>query len=231
MNEDRPIQHTVSLAGVVRDAVTRQRLPRVLVKIVAGPPAFTDRIAARAANPNWAAKRAQLERIWAGAKRIPAVLEAPSSEFCWTQQDGVFYFADLLPGDYSVAARAVLLRSQYGELPAPLTVSVAATPAGPPVAVAQADMVLPPTRVHGVVTRIDTGDPVAGANVRLLSSSTYVRSLDDGAYAIAPLIGGPPDRPITPTLEVIAPKFIAFRQRIQLIAGKDLEVAVGLTPQ
>ena len=87
-----------------------------------------------------------------------------------------------------------------------------------------ADVALSPTRIHGQVTRGDSGDAVVGARVRLVGDYRVVRTDARGGDALTDLVAS------SPTLEVSAVQFKSVRQEVSLQAGQNLNVDVVLEP-
>ncbi len=202
------IRHVVSIAGCVRESasavpplVTRdleRRLAGALVEIVAGPPAFETMRAVQAVNPK---TRRRLDQT------------------C-SQADGIYVFVDLPPGAYRLRISAPQQGSRFGMVEAgPVEVAPAAA-----VFVARADVTLPSTRVRGVVTRLDTGDPVENALVRVRADTQSVRTDDAGRYELRRMLQG------SPTIEVSAPNLAPARRTITLAAGQEQVVDIQLAP-
>ena len=115
------------------------------------------------------------------------------------------------------------LGSRYGAVEiGPLDVKVA--PAEGPFPVARADVDLPPTRIHGVVTHAVSGRPMPAARVRLLGDTTVVKTGDDGTYELTRQVAG------APALQVTAPDFQPVTRRLALAAGDDCVADFALQP-
>lgn len=199
------IRHVVSIAGAVRDKTTLLRVGGALVEIVEGPPAFRALLETQAADPAW---RRRLDR--------------PDRVF--SQPDGIFCFVDLPPGPYRLRVSAPELGTRYGAVEiGPFEVQ--ATPADGPFPVARADVDLPPTRIHGVVTDAVSGNPVPAARVRLLGDTVVVKTGDDGAYDLSRQIAG------KPTLQVTASRFQSQTRQLELAAGQERVENLALQPE
>jgi hypothetical protein len=200
MTEPITIRHVVSIAGVVQDKLTLERIGGALVEITEGPPAFQVMLAAQAADPVWRKRRERLDR--AGS-----------------QSDGIFTLVDLPAGKYRLRIGAPEMGSRYGVVEAgPIDVQV--TPDAGPVSVAQLVVDLPPTAIHGRITRKVSGKatPVAGARVRLRGDTTIVRSGEDGQYRLLGLVQG------KPTVEVLVAGLPAQTRTVEIKPGQDRQV-------
>ena len=205
------IRHVVSLAGCVRESPSafppsvardaERRLAGVLVQIVAGPPAFETLRAASALNP-------QRQR---------------QADCTHTQADGIYFFVDLPPGAYHLRISAPEYGSRFGAVEiGPVDVT---SPQGTgELHAVRADVYLPSTRVRGVVTRTDTGDPVARALVRIRGDPQAVRSDDAGRYELRRLVQG------RSTIEISAPDLATARRTVTLAAGDEQVVDIQLDP-
>jgi hypothetical protein len=80
------------------------------------------------------------------------------------------------------------------------------------------EVTVPPTRVHGVVSNWDTGDPIPGASVRLRGDTAVVFSKEDGSYELTRLVQG------KPLVEAWAANFNPATRRITLAPGQDRTV-------
>lgn len=199
------IRHVVSIAGAVRDQASSLRIGGALVEIVEGPPAFRALIAAQAADPAWAGRRERLDRVY-------------------SQADGIFCFVDLPPGAYRLRASAPDLGTRYGAAEAgPFQVQV--PPGQGSVPVAQAEIALPPTRVHGVVSDAATGQPIPAARVHLLGDTAVVKTRDDGSYDLSCQVAG------KPRLHAAAPRYQAVTRQIELAAGQERVENLALQPE
>jgi len=92
------------------------------------------------------------------------------------------------------------------------------------VPVAQADVELPPTRIHGSITDAVTGMPIPGERVRLQGDTVVVRTGDDGAYELGQQIAGEPTRQVT------APRYKPEARKLKLAAGQERVEDLALQP-
>lgn len=206
------IRHVVSIAGCVREGasavpplVTRdleRRLEGALVEIVTGPPAFEMMRTVQPVNPK--------------TRRRP--------DQTYTQADGIYFFVDLPPGPYQLRISAPQHGSRFGVVEAGPVDVAPPDAAGAAAIVARADVNLPSTRVRGVVTRLDTGDPVENALVRVRTDPQSARTDDAGRYELRRLIQG------SPTIEVSAPNLAPARRTVTLAAGQEQVVDIQLAP-
>lgn len=214
MNDRITIRHVVAIAGVVRAVRTTDqidhttwregRIPDALVEIIVGPLAFETAVATLAANPAWERQPQRLDRAW-------------------SQADGVFFFQDLPPGDYRLRVSAPAWGTRYGSTETePITVPPA--PVGERVRMQWVEVMLPATRVQGVVTDWDTGDPIPGARVRLRGDTTVVLTKEDGSYELSRLVQG------KPLVEASALNFKVATQRVELAPGQMRIVNFRLEP-
>ena len=208
MNDDKQIRHTVALAGTVQDKVSHLRIARALVEILSGPAAFQVMVQSQSADPMWFSRVERIDRTW-------------------SQADGIFTFLDLPEGDYGLRVSVVdlpqtdyrlrgslvtiprrdyrlnatlrHLGTRYGifETNEKHPLHVVAPQDGKPAPIVRVDVQLPPTRIHGVVTKFESGEPVAGARVHLRGDTTMSRTLDDGSYELARLVAGKPTVAVT----------------------------------
>jgi len=231
------IRHVVCIAGAVRDKATLLSVDGKLVEILEGSP---DLQALRAAGvlvpPGFRTLRigGALVEILEGPPAFRALLEAQAADPAWSrrpdrpdrvfsQSDGIFCFVDLPPGPYHLRVSVPELGSRYGAVEiGPLDVKAA--PAAGPFPVARADVDLPPTRIHGVVTDAVSGRPMPAARVRLLGDTTVVKTGDDGAYDLSRQIAG------APALQVTALNFQPVTRRLALAAGDDCVADFALQP-
>lgn len=214
MNNSLGIRHVVSIGGVVREpradggangqGVREYRIQGALVEILDGPPAFETMRNAQAEDPAWHRLRERIDRTR-------------------TQADGVFYFLDLPEGNYNLRISVPEMGTRYGAIEIE-SVAVPAAPVGEQVQFANIDVDLSPTRIHGVVQHADTGEPIAGAKVRLRGDTNIIRTNDSGQYDLTRLVAG------NPSLEVTAANFEITRQVVPLQPGQDQEITVTLTP-
>jgi hypothetical protein len=204
MNTEIRLRHVVAIAGVVRDKATSRPIGGARVEILEGPPALRALLAAKAADPAWAHRRERLDRVYSRA-------------------DGAFYFVDLPPGSYRLRVSAPDLGTRYGVAEVG-PCEVQAVPENGTFTVAQADVDLPPTRIHGTVTEAVTGKPIPGARVRLLGDTVVVKTGDDGAYDLSQQIAG------EPTLQVTAPRYRPEARKLELAAGQERVEDLALQP-
>jgi hypothetical protein len=232
------IRHVVSIAGAVRDKATLLPVNGELVEILEGSPALQ---ALRAAGvpvpPGFRTLRigSALVEILAGPPAFGALLEAQAADPAWSrrpdrpdrvfsQSDGIFCFVDLPPGPYRLRVTAPEMGTRYGEAKiGPFDVKAA--PAAGPFPVARADVDLPPTRIHGVVTHAVSGKPIPAARVRLLGDTTVVKTGDDGTYDLSRQVAG------KPTLQVSAPRFQPETRQLELAAGQERVENLALQPE
>jgi hypothetical protein len=204
MNTEMRLRHTVSIAGVVRDKATSRPISGARVEITECPEAFRALLAAKAADPAWARRRERLDRVHSRA-------------------DGAFYFVDLPAGSYRLRVSAPVLGTRYGVVEMG-PCEVQAVPENGPFTVVQADVNLPPTRIHGTVTDGMTGKPIPGASVRLLGDTVVVKTGDDGTYDLSQQIAG------EPTLQVTAPRYRPEARKLELAAGQERVEVLALQP-
>lgn len=205
MNNGITMRHVVTMAGTVRDQVNNRRLGNALVEIIEGPPAFYAIRQALQADPAWQTRPERFDRTWSHA-------------------DGIFLFVDLPVGvNYRLRVTIPSLGTQYG-LVETAFLAVEEPSAQQPFPVTQADVKLPPTRIHGVVIDLASSDPIKGARVRLQGDTQIATTLDDGSYELRHLVQG------APTLEVRAVKFATALKPIELVAGQDRTEDFQLQP-
>ena len=205
MNGAITFRHVVSIAGVVRDKANKARLANALVEIIEGPPAFQAIVNACKANPAWQNRRDRIDRTW-------------------SQADGIFTFVDLPPGaNYRLRISIPSLGTQYGTVEID-ALEVKQPMEYQPIPVTRADVALPPTRIHGVVTDQATSEPLAGARARLYGDTQIVVTTDNGVYELTRLVKG------APTLEVTAAKFVTVVKKVELAAGQDRIEDIQLQP-
>jgi hypothetical protein len=149
----------------------------------------------------------------------------PRIDYTRSHSDGIFLFVDLPPcgpgESYRLRVSTPSLGARYGAIETGAII-VAVRPADVPAPPAQADVELPATRIHGIVTD-NAIEPIAGARVRLQGDTTIVRTRADGSYELHPLAG-------KPTLEIAAAGFETFAQAVELAAGQSQEINVQLQP-
>lgn len=195
----------VSIAGRVTDGVTGAAIPGARVEIVKGPKTFETRRRILANDPAWERKKERLDRTF-------------------SQADGIYVLVNLPSGLYRLQVTAPAPSSRYATAETGfIRVWATRDPEGR-IKLDPADVILSPTRIHGRVTRADTGQPVAGARVRLRGDINVVRTDAEGGYALANLVAS------SPTLEVSAPSFEVASQKVTLEAGQDQKVDVVLQP-
>jgi hypothetical protein len=195
----------VSIAGRVTDLVTGAPIPGARVEIVKGPPAFETKRRVLANDPDWERKAERLDRTF-------------------SQTDGIYLFVNLPTGLYRMRVTAPPPSSRYATVETgPVRVWATRDPKGR-IKLDPADVALSPTRIHGQVTHAVTGQPVAGAKVRLRGDTHVVRTDAEGGYALTNLVAS------SPTLEVSAANFVTASQEVSLEAGQDRSVDVVLQP-
>jgi hypothetical protein len=198
-------RHTASIAGLVSDGANTARLAGALVEIVDGPPAYRARLAAIAADPEWRRRAGRPDRAY-------------------SQHDGIFVLVDLPPGDYRLRVSVPDEGSRYGVVEAGPFAVPPVPDAGPYTAV-RADVAVPPTRIHGTITRAADGAALPAARVRLLGDTAVVRAGDDGTYELTRQVAG------KPTIQVTAARFKTLVRQIQLAPGQDRSEDFALQPE
>ena len=143
-----------------------------------------------------------------------------------SQGDGVFTFVDLPPGDYLLRVSVPEMGSRYGtvETDPAHPVQVQPAPDVGPVTVAEINILLPPTRIHGTITQAGNGNPLPAARLHLLGDTTVVKTDADGRYELTRQLAG------TPALKVTAPRFQPDTRRLALAAGDDCVADFALQP-
>jgi hypothetical protein len=194
-----------SIAGQVTDLVTGRPIAEARVEILKGPQAFETKRRILANDPGWEAKSERLDRAF-------------------SQTDGIYLFVNLPAGLYKMRVTGPPPSSRYATVETPFVRVWATRDEAGRVKLDPADVALSPTRIHGQITRADTGQPVEGARVRLRGDTNVVRSDPEGQYALDNLVAS------NPTLEVTAAKLITASQAVNLEAGQDLSVDVVLQP-
>jgi hypothetical protein len=169
-----PTRHQVAIAGRVTDARTGKPIGGARVEIVGAPPEFTA----------WLAIQARRHGTrWAGMAERP--------DRTRTAADGHFHFLDLPDGDYTLIASLPGSGTRYDTAQADARVS---RDAGGNIAMATANVALPPTALEGSITDQATGDPVAMAEVRVKGSGecTFSEARDEtrGRYLLVGLEAG-----------------------------------------
>jgi hypothetical protein len=194
-----------SIAGQVTDGVTGAAISGARVQIVKGPKTFDAKRRILANDPGWERKKERLDQTF-------------------SQADGIYVLTNLPSGLYRLQVTAPAPSSRYATAETPfIRVWATRDPEGR-IKLDPANVVLSPTRIHGRVTRADTGQPVEGARVRLRGDINVVRTDAEGGYALANLVAS------SPTLEVVAANLVTASQALSLEAGQDLEVNVVLQP-
>ncbi len=170
-----PTRHWVAIAGSVVDAASERPLGGVTVEVTGGPQAFDDRLVLR--------RRQHGSRWPAMAERLDRTR---------TAGDGHFHFLDLPAGEYTLAASLPAAGSRYGKATAEVVVAAGGGPDSQGnLAMATADMALPPTTVEGSLTENDSlSTPVALAEVRVVGSGERTFSQADGSFSLRRLEKG-----------------------------------------
>jgi hypothetical protein len=195
----------VSIAGRVTDEVSGAAIAGATIEVVDGPPAFEKKRQTLANDPEWERKAERLDRTT-------------------SHSDGIFFLSKLPPGMYRLRVTPPPPSSRY-ETVETRQIEVAETrDERGRIQLDPADVALSPTRIHGQVTRGDSGDAVVGARVRLVGDYRVVRTDSQGRYALTDLVAS------SPTLEVSAVQFKPVRREVSLQAGQNLNVDVVLEP-
>ncbi|MEZ4733114.1 MAG: carboxypeptidase-like regulatory domain-containing protein [Caldilineaceae bacterium] len=226
MSDTKPIHHTVAIAGVVQDKVSQVRLAHALIEIISGPSTFQTRVQAQAADPAWLRQPARIDRTWSQADGIFFFLDLPEGSYRLRVT-----MVDLPPQDYRLRGSLVTSPPHDYRLHTPLSqlgtryglfatdekhpLQVVAPQDGKPAPIARADVQLPPTRIHGVVTALESGEPVVGAKVRLRGDPTVISTQDDGRYELVRLVAG------KPTVAVAAAGYKVATRSVSLNPGQD----------
>ena len=163
------VRHQVAVTGKVTDLRTRAPLAGVRVEITVAPAAFTVWLAAYAR---------QYGDRWA------ALAERPDRTT--TAADGRYRFLDLPDGQYTFSASLPAAGSRYGAAQAQVTVT---RDGQGRIALAAADMSLPPTTLRGQVTGQGAGALVL-AEVRVQGSGERAFTDAQGRYLLAGLETG-----------------------------------------
>ena len=129
--------------------------------------------------------------------------------------EGFYFFLDLPIGSsLTLEVSAPGLGTRYGTASV-ANVTVAVDTRGVPVFDAKANIDLPPTTLTGRVKRADNNQPIAGAHVRIKSSSFVAQTDASGDFVLRAVQAG------TPTVEVSAPGFQTEARRVTLEQGKE----------
>jgi len=157
------ISHQVAIAGLVRNAQTRQGMPAVRVEIIGMPPAFKAKIdlLAELSGSDWENRQERLDRTQA-------------------RYDGRFFFPDLPDGDYILKSSWLQGGTRYGTVNSNVAVS---RDRHGKIAHNSLMIDLPPTSLTG---KIADGNHKAlvMAKVGLEGSSEYTFSDRDGNYSL-----------------------------------------------
>ena len=173
---------------------------------------------------SWRARRLSRPCSRPRLRTRPGLRRSDRPDRVFSQPDGIFCFVDLPPGLYRLRVSAPEMGSRYGAVEiGPFEVQAA--PVTGPFPVARADVDLPPTRIHGVITDAVTGKPIPATRVRLLGDTTVVKTGDDGAYDLSRQIAG------KPTLQVTASRFQSATRRVELAAGQERVEDFALQPE
>lgn len=159
------IGRQVAIAGIVRNAQTRQGIAGVQVQITGMPAALRAKIdlLAQLYSADWDRRKERLDRTQ-------------------TRPDGYFYFLDLPDGDYTLSADWPEAGTRYGRSE-PQNVTVSRDSEGE---INNQDMLtidLPPTSLKGKIKDAE-GQDVVMAKVRLEGSSEYTYSDGKGNYSL-----------------------------------------------
>ncbi len=159
------IRRQVAIMGKVTDRATGKPLEGVHIRIVDGPPAFTERISVLEAihGPAWD-------------------LFAKGPDRTWTRPDGFYYFMDLPDGTYRLQAVLKRRGTRYGSALSDVTVS--RTPQGN-VNFVLSNLQLSPSMVRGKVVRQGSAVPVVMAEIRVSGSLEYSHTDENGDYMLA----------------------------------------------
>ena len=163
------VRHQVAVTGKVTDLRTSAPLAGVRVEITVAPAAFTVWLAAYAR---------QYGDRWA------ALAERPDRTN--TTVEGRYRFLDLPDGQYTFSASLPAAGSRYGAAQAQVTVTCDSQGR---IALAAADMSLPPTTLRGQVTGQGAGALVL-AEVRVQGSGERAFTDAQGRYLLAGLETG-----------------------------------------
>lgn len=202
------VVHSASIAGCVREQPPagglralhgELRVAGALVEIVAGPPEFEALRAAQAA-----------------AQAAGARLRRPRCDRAYSQADGIYLFTDLPPGDYRLRVSAPKYGTRFGSVESAQPIAVLPPPApGGRWQAAAFDVLLPSTRVRGVVRRADTDAAVGMATVRVRGEAAAVRTDGDGRFELHRLPAG------RITLDIAAAGMFAVQQTFTVAAGEE----------
>lgn len=173
-------RHQVAILGQVTDAHLGRALPGARVEITSGPPEFT----------SWLALRArQFGERWAALAKRP--------DRAHTAADGIFYFLDLPPGDYTLTASLPGGGSRYGQ--ATVQARLARNQGQDTVTMERVTLAVPTTSIKGNVFTPGAGKPpgnpppnkpIPMAEIRVQGSGEQVWSDAQGNYALSGLETG-----------------------------------------
>ena len=198
------VRHMVAIAGRVIDAQTGKPLLGAVVRITAGPPAFTRCLAtsAKEHGKGWTTLGERLDQTQ-------------------SRGDGHFHFMDLPDGAYTLTAALPQSGSRFGTAAGAATVSRDTQGHITPATV---EISLPPTMVKGLITDQDAA-PVTMAEVRVRGSGERAFTDGQGRYLLTGLEAG--DRRV----EVTARGFQkASRTAVLNAAGAAITLDVPLAP-
>jgi hypothetical protein len=153
---------------------------------------------------------------------VVSIVDGPTLARTHSRADGYYWFLDLPPGVYQLEGAIPRLGSRYGTgRTGTVRVWDTRDPDGR-IRLEPADIALPPTRIHGRVTRQADSSPVPSARVRLRGDTAADVTAADGRYAIEGLVAG------SPTVEVAAPAVVTALVHVNLTAGQDKVVDIAL---
>ncbi len=139
-----------------------------------------------------------------------------------TDNDGFYYFTDLLDGTYSITVSVPDSGSIYGKT----TISgliVQSNPSGTPVFDMRANVAIQSTTIEGVIQKND-GTVLAGATISLPGSDIQTVSDVNGLYHLSGLVAS------NPNVKVGATGFAPEIQQVYLNAGVVTTLNVALHP-
>jgi hypothetical protein len=168
MDRWEEIRHQVAVAGRITDQLDGGPIAGAQVTIETAPAAFTEWLALKAL---------AFGRGWDSLAVRP--------DRALSKDDGRFHFGDLPDGTYTVTAEWLSQGSRYGTASGGATVSRGA---GGTVKLATVDLVLPPTRVSGMV--VAKGSKVAMAEVRLKGGGESTFTDGQGGYVLSAIEPG-----------------------------------------